>query len=105
MDIKSIFGLHKAHVSLFLILKIWEWFHLIGLVLLFPKHPLHLTFFKLSPEKLTSELCNLKWENGDFVEFSPEFTTSVKNETFKGHLIKLIISGELPTGLESHQDP
>ena len=37
----------------------------------------HPTFeiFHFSPEKFTSELGNLKWENGDFVGFSPEFTT------------------------------
>ncbi len=48
---------------------------MIGFVLLFPKHTLHLKFFNFSPEKFTSELGNLKWENGDFVGFSPEFTT------------------------------
>ena len=32
-------------------------------------------------------------------------TWKVKNETSKGQFIKLIISGELPIGLESHQDP
>ena len=48
---------------------------MIGLVLLIPKHTIHLKFFNFSPEKLTSELGNLKWKIGDFVDFSPEFTT------------------------------
>ena len=50
---------------------------MIGLVLLFPKHPLLLEFFNFSSEKFTFELGNLKWENGDFVDFKLEFTTSV----------------------------
>ena len=49
---------------------------MIGLVLLFPKHPL-LEFFNFSSEKFTFELGNLKSENGDFVDFRLEFTTSV----------------------------
>ena len=45
---------------------------MIGLVLLFPKHPLLLEFFNFSSEKFTFELGNLKWENGDFVDFKLE---------------------------------
>ena len=69
MDLKSNFCLQRARVSLFLILKIWELFHVIGFVLLFPKHTLH----------FTSELGNLKWENDDFVDFSPELDLAFNN--------------------------
>ena len=57
---------------------------MIGLVLLFPKHPLLLEFFNFSSEKFTFELGNLKWENGDFVDFNPEFKT-LKNSVLCLH--------------------
>ena len=67
---------------------------MIGLVLLFPKHPLDLKFLIFSPEKFALKLGNLKWGNGDFVESSTEFTTSVTSalKKLKMKLLKVSLS-------------
>ena len=66
MDINSLFCLHSAPVSLCLVWHIWEWFHGIRLVFLFPKHTLHLKFLKSSPEKFEFKLGYWKWKNGHY---------------------------------------